>query len=459
MADSPRVGVIGAGYVGLTTAVVLAGFGFPVVAVENNPRKLRALQAGKSPLYEPGLDDLLEEVLRNGSLHFTDRIEEALSSSDVVFIAVGTPSDSDGSADLSAVLQVSDSIAAALARRTVIVMKSTVPIGTCDVVSDRIAEGLRKRGLLRRGPAKAAEELFVVASCPEFLREGKAVQDLVHPHRIVIGTDSALALDLLRKLFRPIDAPILVTDRRSAEAIKYASNAFLATKISFVNEMANVCEATGADIVSVAKGMGLDDRIGEKFLQAGVGYGGSCFPKDTRALLRIADDAGYDFAILRAVIEANERQKRRVAAILEEMLGKLAGARIALLGLAFKPETDDIRDAPSLAVAQALLEKGATVVGCDPKAGPQFSMAIPQVVIAQSAHDALLDADACVLLTEWQAFAELDLQAVRGWMKGDVLVDGRNIYDPAAAMRAGFRYRGIGRCAHGIQGKAKEDGR
>jgi UDPglucose 6-dehydrogenase len=447
--NSPRIGVIGAGYVGLTTAVVLAGFGFPVLVTEKNPERLRVLQSGRTPIYEPGLDDLFTEALQSGTLRFTGRLEEVVTASDVVFIAVGTPSDTDGSADLAAVLGVADAIAGALSHRTVIVMKSTVPIGTCDAVSDRIARVLETRAAQKGGsrvpPHEGVDELFTVVSCPEFLREGKAVLDLVHPHRIVIGTDSAYALELLRDLFRPIDAPTLVTDRRSAEAIKYASNAFLATKIGFINEMANLCEATGADIVSVANGMGLDDRIGDKFLQAGVGYGGSCFPKDTRALLRIAQDVGYDFAILRATIDVNERQKLRVVHILEEMLGDLKGRRVALLGLAFKPETDDTREAPSIVVAQALLQKGACVTGYDPKAAEQFAAEVPEVVLASTPEEALRGADACALLTEWQAFTELDLSALRKWMKGDVLIDGRNALDAQAAQRAGFRYRGIGR--------------
>jgi UDPglucose 6-dehydrogenase len=449
MADGPRVGVIGAGYVGLTTAVVLAGFGFPVLVAEKNPAKLQTLQSGRTTIYEPGLDDLFTEALRLGTLRFTGLLEEAVAASDVVFIAVGTPSDTDGSADLAAVVEVAAAIAEALSHQTVIVMKSTVPIGTCDAVSERIARALKARaakwGAGGLPPHTDVGDLFTVVSCPEFLREGKAVLDLVHPHRIVIGTDSDYALEVLRKLFQSIDAPTLVTDRKSAEAIKYASNAFLATKIGFINEMANLCEVTGADIVSVAQGMGLDDRIGDKFLQAGVGYGGSCFPKDTRALLRIAQDVGYDFAILRATIDVNERQKLRVVRILEEMLGDLKGRRIALLGLAFKPETDDTREAPSIVVARALLQKGARVSGYDPKAGQQFAAEVPEVVPVSTPEEALRGADACALLTEWPAFAELDLAAMRKWTKGDVLIDGRNALDARAARRAGFRYRGIGR--------------
>lgn len=443
--------VIGAGYVGLTTGAVLADFGHHVICVEVEPNKLAILRQGRTPIHEPGLDDLVRQTTRSGHLAFTDELAEGVAVSEVVFIAVGTPSRADGSADLSAVWQVTDQIAQTLSHYTVIVVKSTVPVGITDAISDRIATGLRGReqeipreDVVTDG---GVESIFDVVSCPEFLREGKALMDLVHPHRIVVGSTSDRAEKLLRKLFAPIDAPLLVTDPRSAEMIKYASNAFLAAKISFINEIANLCEHVEADVSAVAQGMGLDDRIGPKFLQAGVGFGGSCFPKDTRALLRTAEQLGYDFAILRAVIEVNERQRLRVIEKLEELLGSqsLRGRRIALLGLAFKPETDDIREAPSLAVARCLLRRGAEVVGYDPQAATRFAEVVPGVKIATEIREALEGADALVLLTECKEFAELDLAEVRGWMRTPVIVDGRNVFDPLHALDAGFHYRGFGR--------------
>jgi len=442
--------VIGAGYVGLTTGTVLASFGHSVTVVEKDAAKLDVLAAGKVPIFEPGLEELMAEDLENESLRFSSDLAAALEEADAVFVAVGTPSSPDGSADLRAVDVVSDEIARLLRRPIVLVIKSTVPIGTSDAVADRIHEALGRRSdeLAALGVLPASgrvEELCEVVFCPEFLREGKALLDLVHPHRIVIGTGSTKALDLLKDLFASIDAPILVTDRRSAEAIKYASNAFLATKISFVNEMANLCEVTGADIIDVATGMGMDERIGDKFLQAGVGYGGSCFPKDTKALLHIADTAGYKFSILEAVVDVNERQKRRVIAILRNMIGDLAGTKIALLGLAFKPETDDIREAPSIVVAKELLHEGADVIGYDPQAAQNLANEVPGIVIAGSAEEAIEGADAIVLLTEWEEFLQLDPVTIRSRMRGDLLIDGRNVLDPERLIQAGLRYHGIGR--------------
>lgn len=458
--EALRICVIGAGYVGLTTGTVLASFGHTVTIVEKDQAKLELLTAGRVPIFEPGLEELMGEDLESKRLSFSSDLASALEEAEVVFVAVGTPSSTDGSADLGAVENVSDEIARALRRPIVLVIKSTVPIGTSDAVSRRVHAGLRRRSdeLAALGAVPDSgrvEELCDVVFCPEFLREGRALLDLVHPHRIVIGTRSVRALGLLKTLFASIDAPILVTDRRSAEAIKYASNGFLATKISFINEIANLCEATGADILDVAKGMGLDDRIGDRFLQAGVGYGGSCFPKDTKALLHIAETAGYEFEILRAVIDVNERQKRRVIELLDEHLDDLARRKIALLGLAFKPETDDIREAPSIVVAAELLARGAEVVGYDPQAAGNFANEVPGVRIAESAEEAIQGADAVVLLTEWREFLGLEPSAIKLGMRGDILIDGRNVLDPERVSQAGLRYRGIGRRAVDL-GEAQE---
>lgn len=449
---SLHVCVIGAGYVGLTTGIVLGSLGHSVTIVEKDAAKLEMLSAGKVPIFEPGLEELMAEDLNHGRLRFSPDLDQPLREADVVFVAVGTPSAPDGSADLRAVHVVSDEIARLLRRQVVLVIKSTVPIGACDAIRRRIHDGLCRRldelTTLDVLPASGrVEDLCEVVFCPEFLREGKALLDLVHPQRIVIGTESPRALALLKGLFASIDAPILVTDRRSAEAIKYASNAFLATKISFINEIANLCEVTGANITDVAAGMGLDDRIGDRFLQAGVGYGGSCFPKDTKALLHIADTAGYEFSLLRVVIDVNERQKRRVIEMLEEMIGVLAGKRIALLGLAFKPETDDIREAPSIVVANELLSRGADPVGYDPQAAKNFAAEVPGISIADSADEAIGGADAVVLLTEWNEFLHLEPTTIKRRMRGDVLIDGRNVLDPERVTRAGLRYHGIGRVA------------
>jgi len=445
-----NVCVVGAGYVGLTLAAVLADFGHNVICVEIDPEKLKVLYEGRPPFFEPGLDELVTKGIQDGKLSFTNCLAEALIQSQVVFIAVGTPPRDDGAADLSAVWEVSDQIGKLIDHYTVIVIKSTVPVGTADAVSARIAALLRRRERELRSKralseGEKVENLFCVVSCPEFLREGKALLDLVHPHRIVIGADDERAVSMLRSLFAPIDAPLVVTDRRSAEMIKYASNAFLATKISFINEIANLCEYLGADVKSVAKGMGLDERIGPKFLEAGVGFGGSCFPKDTQALLWMADQAGYDFAILRSVIEVNRRQRLRVIEKLESELGPLRGRRIALLGLAFKPGTDDIREAPSLTVARELLTRGAVVLGYDPKAGQRFKAQMPRVKVVSKLREAIGGADALVILTEWEEFTTIDLAEVRRLMRSPVIIDGRNVLDPELAMALGFRYTGFGR--------------
>jgi len=447
----PRnVCVVGAGYVGLTLAAMLADFGNRVICVEVDLKKLEVLSRGRPPFYEPGLEELLTKTLREGNLRFTNRLAEAVALSEVVFIAVGTPSKDDGAADLTAVWKVVEQLGQLIDHYTVVVVKSTVPVGTSDAISAAIAAALRRREQELRNKGvlagnKGIESLFSVVSCPEFLREGKALLDLVHPQRIVIGTVDEVPVKILMDLFSPIDAPFLVVDRRSAEMIKYASNAFLATKISFINEIANLCEQLDADVKSVAKGMGLDERIGPKFLEAGVGFGGSCFPKDTQALLWMAEKAGYDFAILRSVIEVNQRQRLRVIEKLESVLGSLCGRQIALLGLAFKPGTDDIREAPSLTVAKELLTRGAVVCAYDPQAGQRFKAQMPRVNVVSNPREAIRGADALVILTEWEEFTALDLAEVRRLMRTPVIIDGRNVLDPELATALGFRYIGFGR--------------
>ncbi|MGX6446688.1 UDP-glucose dehydrogenase family protein [Patulibacter sp. S7RM1-6] len=441
-ADREPIGVIGTGYVGLVTAVGFAELGSDVVCVDIDAEKIARLEQGEIPIYEPGLAELLEK--NRGRLTFTTDIAVALERARLLFVAVGTPPTYSGDADLSAVHAVVDAMPAS--DRHALVMKSTVPVGT--------------GAAIKRTFAQQGKSGFRYVSCPEFLKEGTAVADFLRPDRVVVGDDGDWAGDAVVELYRPLlnaehggqgpEAPLgelVRTDIASAEMVKLASNAFLATKISFINEIANVCEETGADVVEVARGMGLDERIGPKFLKAGIGFGGSCFPKDVTALKQLAGNSGYHFQLLNSVIEVNELQKRRVIGKLEKHLGTLVGKRIALLGLAFKPNTDDMREASSLVLAARLQAAGATVVAHDPIAGEIARPMLRGVEIADEPLAAVKDADAVVLVTEWQDFRDLDLAAVRAAMAGDVLVDGRNALDAAQAAAAGLRYEGIGRPA------------
>ncbi len=425
------IGVIGTGYVGLVTAVGFAELGSDVVCVDIDAGKIERLKAGEIPIYEPGLAELVEK--NRERLHFTTDLTEALDRARLLFVAVGTPPTYSGDADLSAVHAVVDAMPAS--DRHALVMKSTVPVGTGEVIQ-RIFDEQGKSD-------------FRYVSCPEFLKEGSAVNDFLHPDRIVIGADdqaAAVRLPLLSAAHGGNENGELVrTDIKSAEMVKLASNAFLATKISFINEIANVCEETGADVVEVAKGMGLDDRIGPKFLQAGIGFGGSCFPKDVSALKQLAGNSGYHFQLLNAVIEVNELQKRRVIQKLQKHLGPLVGKRIALLGLAFKPNTDDMREASSLVLSARLIADGAHVVGFDPIANEEAGRLLPGVEIVETAAAAIDGADAVVLVTEWPEFKELDLGDLAAAMNGTLLVDGRNLLDPEAARAAGLIYEGVGR--------------
>jgi UDPglucose 6-dehydrogenase len=428
MSDSRQpIGVIGTGYVGLVTAAGFAELGNDVWCVDIDAAKIERLRAGEVPIYEPGLEQLLSSNAER--LHFSTDLSAALQHARLLFIAVGTPPTYSGDADLSAVNTVVNAIPAS--EDHALVMKSTVPCGTGTSVKRMFAEQ-GKGGL-------------AYVSCPEFLKEGSAVNDFLHPDRVVVGDVGDWAGDAVVELYAPLQAPLVRTDIASAEMVKLASNAFLATKISFINEIANVCEETGADVVEVARGMGLDDRIGPKFLQAGIGFGGSCFPKDVDALKQLAGNSGYHFQLLTAVIEVNELQKRRVIGKLHKHLGGLVGKRVALFGLAFKPNTDDMREASSLVLSARLNADGADVVAHDPVAEHQAREHVSGISFADSALQAAEGADAVVLVTEWPQFLELDWSDVAAAMRGDLVIDGRNALDPAAVRAAGLVYEGVGR--------------
>jgi UDPglucose 6-dehydrogenase len=425
------IAVIGTGYVGLVTAAGFAELGSEVWCVDIDAAKIERLERGEIPIYEPGL---VECVARNRErMHFSTELAPALEHARLLFVAVGTPPTYSGDADLSAVHAVVNGMPRS--DRHALVMKSTVPAGTGDAI---------KRIFRAQG-----KEDFAYVSCPEFLKEGSALQDFLEPDRVVIGDEGDWAGDAVVELYSPLDAPLVRTDVRSAEMIKLAANAFLATKISFINEIANVCEETGADVLEVARGMGLDHRIGTHFLQPGIGYGGSCFPKDVSALKQLAGNSGYHFQLLTAVIEVNELQKRRVIGKLQKHLGSLVGKRVALLGLAFKPNTDDMREASSLVLAARLQADGAHVSAYDPVAEEEARKLMIGVEFADSALEAMEDADACVIVTEWPEFAELDWAAAAGRMSGKLVVDGRNSVDPAGVRAAGLAYEGIGRSGDG----------
>jgi UDPglucose 6-dehydrogenase len=426
------IAVIGAGYVGLVTAAGFAELGSDVWCVDIDGGKIERLRRGEAPIYEPELEQLLA---RNaGRLRFSTELADALEHARLLFVAVGTPPSYSGDADLSAVHAVVEAIPASAVgaeSRHSLVMKSTVPCGT--------------GASLQRLFAEQGKQGLGYVSCPEFLKEGSAVHDFMHPDRVVVGDNGDWAGDAVIELYAPLQAPLVRTDVASAEMVKLASNAFLATKISFINEIANVCEETGADVVEVARGMGLDDRIGPKFLQAGIGFGGSCFPKDVDALKQLAGNSGYHFQLLTAVIEVNELQKRRVIGKLHKHLGGLVGRRVALFGLAFKPDTDDMREASSLVLAARLNADGAIVSAYDPVAEEQARRLVGGISFAASPLEAARDADAVVLVTEWTQFLELDWKLIAEVMGGKLVIDGRNALDPDAVRSAGLLYEGIGR--------------
>jgi UDPglucose 6-dehydrogenase len=432
-----RITVIGTGYVGLVSGTCLADFGHTVTCVDKDQGKIDALLRGKMPIWEPGLDALVAANVARGRLSFTTVLGDALKDTEAVFIAVGTPArESDGHADLSYVFGAVEELAKALDHPVVVVTKSTVPVGT----GDKIAAALTEHG---------APEGCSVASNPEFLREGAAIADFKHPDRILVGAEDDRARAVLGEIYRPLflnKAPLLFTGRRTSELTKYAANAFLAMKISFINEIADLCEAVGADVQDLARGIGLDNRIGPKFLHPGPGYGGSCFPKDTLALLRVAEQAGVEQRIIATVVSVNDARKAAMVDRVERALGgELRGKRVGLLGLTFKPNTDDMRDAPSIPLVKGLVERGAEVVAFDPVGREQAEPLLPAIRFAATPQDVADEADAVVIVTEWDEFRGLSLRDLASRMRGDALLDLRNIYDPLEAERAGLRHFGIGR--------------
>lgn len=428
-----NIAIIGSGHVGLVTGACFAELGNQVVCVDNNQEKIRRLKKGQMPIYEPNLEGLVLTNMEEGRLTFTSSIAQGIEEAQIVFITVGTPSTPQGGPDLSAIEKVSREVAKNLKSYKLIVEKSTVPVQTGEWV---------ERTIRIHAPEGAK---FDVASNPEFLREGSAVHDFLYPDRVVIGVNSERAASLLVKLYQPLNAPLLITDINSAELIKHASNAFLAMKISFINAVANICERTGADITRVAKGVGLDKRIGEAFLKAGLGYGGSCFPKDVAAFIHIAGKVGYDFRLLKEVERINEEQREQVIRKMEEELGKLSDKVVGVLGLSFKPNTDDVRESPSLKIIPQLMGKGAEVKAYDPQAMDRVKSLLPQVQLCPDPYQVARGSDALLIATQWQEFQYLDLLRLKKLMRNPLILDGRNIFDPVRMKKLGFIYRGVGR--------------
>jgi len=432
-----KIAMIGSGYVGLVSGACFADFGHDVVCVDKDPAKIESLLAGKMPIYEPGLEGLVAANVRAGRLSFSTDLPSSVADADAVFIAVGTPSRrGDGFADLSYVRDAAREIGESIRKRCVVVTKSTVPVGTGDEVEKIIRQ-------------TAPEADFEVVSNPEFLREGAAIGDFKRPDRIVVGTEVEWAREYMREIYQPLflnESPILFVSRRTSEVIKYAANAFLATKITFINEMADLCEKVGANVQDVSRGIGLDGRIGAKFLHAGPGYGGSCFPKDTLALMKTAQDHEAPLQIVEAVVRVNDLRKRAMARkVIAAMGGDVEGKRIAMLGLTFKPNTDDMRDAPAIVIAQGLIDAGAEVIAYDPEGMEAARSLMPGVIMAEGAYEALQDADCAVIVTEWDVFRALALPRVLSTMRGNTLVDLRNIYKPEQMKAAGFHYVSVGR--------------
>jgi len=432
--------MVGTGYVGLVTGACFAEFGLRVICVDKDEAKIQALKSGVIPIYEPGLEELVKKNLREGRLTFSQELGSAVENSLAIFIAVGTPSLEDGSADLSYVEAVAEGIARHMNGYKVIVTKSTVPVGTGESLREII------------GGVRQEKVDFDLVSNPEFLREGSAIEDFMRPNRVVIGAESPQAVAIMRDLYRPlylIETPFIITDIPTAEMIKYASNAFLATKVSFINEIANLCELIGADIYQVARGMGLDGRIGSKFLHPGPGFGGSCFPKDAQALSSLAQKRGYDFEIINAVLKVNTRQQRVMVEKITGMFDHLAGKTLGVLGLAFKPNTNDIRESPAITIIKDLMQSGARIRAYDPAAMEEAKKALSasgsEMTFCQDAYDTAKGCDGLILMTEWNQFRNLDLGRIREVLKQPVFIDLRNVYDPGKMAELGFRYVGVGR--------------
>jgi len=438
----PKVAIFGTGYVGLVTGVCIADFGINVICVDIDKEKIDGLNNGKIPIYEPGLDVFLERNIRAERIQFTTDAKKAIEESNVLFIAVGTPPKENGEADMQYVYAVAETIGEYINGYKVIVDKSTVPIGTGQIIKKIISDKVKERG---------AEYRFDIVSNPEFLREGKALYDFTHPDRVVIGVESKEAAKIMKKVYRPLylnETPFIITNIETAEMIKYASNAFLATKITFINEIANLCEKVGANVQQVAMAMGRDGRIGPKFLHAGPGFGGSCFPKDTKALVQIAEKHGVQMSVVNAVIEANEGQKKMVAEKLEKFAGDLKGKTIGILGLAFKPETDDVREAPALTIIADLIERGASIRAYDPQAMEEAKKALRKyadnITYCKHAYDTAESVDALVIVTEWHEFRNMDLTLLKKIMRGNIFYDARNIYSRKDIEEKGFVFIGTG---------------
>jgi len=444
-----KIAIIGTGYVGLVTGTCLSDFGLDVVCVDKDNKKIECLNSGKVPIYEPNLEALIQKNVSAGRLTFTTDLEKAVKDSKVIFIAVGTPPNNDGSTNLKQIETVAQQIAASLNEYKVIVNKSTVPIGTATKIKEIINKNVIARSEATRQSQPTLRPLdFDIVSNPEFLREGSAVYDFTHPDKIVIGTTSPKALKIMQEIYRPlylIDTPFVITNPETAELIKYACNAFLATKITFINEIANLCDKIGADVHQIAKAMGLDGRISPKFLHPGPGYGGSCFPKDTEALYHFATTCGYDFKLLKGVISANKRQRELMVEKIKHHLGDLKGKTIGILGLAFKQNTDDIRKSPSIDIIKLLLKEGANIRCFDPLAMENTRKILPDLTYCQDEYETAESSDALVIATEWNQFRNLDLLKIKKLLKSPILLDLRNLNEPENMKKLGFIYEGVGR--------------
>ncbi len=446
-----HIAIIGTGYVGLVTGACFAEFGVSVTCVDRDEKKIKSLKRGIVPFYEPGLEELVQRNIKEGRLNFTTSIAEAVDSSLVIFIAVGTPPRGDGSTDLKYVEDVAREIAANLNGYKVIVTKSTVPVGTGERIRKIISKELKAksyRSCRNSLGGQVSAINFDIVSNPEFLREGSAIEDFMRPNRVVIGANSQQAIAIMKDLYKPlylIETPFVITNIETAELIKYASNSFLATKISFINEIANLCEKVGADVHMVAKGIGLDGRIGPKFLHPGPGFGGSCLPKDTKALLKVAVDNNIELNIVNAVVRANERQRELMIKKIKDAMGLLKDKTIAILGLSFKPNTDDIREAPSIYIIKGLLKERAKIKAYDPVSMKAAKKVLPEITYCKDPYEAVKGADALVIVTEWNQFRNLELDRIKRLLKGPYFFDLRNIYEPEVLKEKGFKYFCVGR--------------